>query len=164
MRFLQISSTTMHTINKQIHSEWHPEKRLIVTRIGGDVTQDDIKAWEASLHKALSLVEDNSVFKIFVNLHGFKAVNFEAHKSFRTIIPLTLAQYGWKVGYVDLFGEEAKALQLSNNRGISCVGAVHCHQDETKIALYQSNYSRPNEHFYTDPLAATAWIEDLSTS
>jgi hypothetical protein len=145
-----------------LESEWLPEQRLIVTHISGEVNEAQIAEWEASLHRALAQIPDGGTFKIFVNLHGFKAVNLPAHKRFRDIVPLTLAQYGWRVGYLDLFEEQTKDLALTYHRQIRCVGAVHCHQDAEKIERYQAHYSRSNEHFYTDPVVARQWIEKMS--
>ena len=142
-------------------TEWNPDKKLISTHISGDVDKTDIEKWEASLYTALSQIKENETFKIFVNLYGFKAVDLEAHKRFRNIIPLTLAAYGWKVGYIDLFEEEAKSITYANTRGIHCAGAAHVHQDETKIALYQSRYSSKNEQYFNDPRQAAAWLESL---
>ncbi len=147
---------------KITRTEWFPEKSLIVTHISGDVTKDDIAAWEKSLHETLDRLQENSSFKIFINLHGFKAIDIEAHKRFRAIVPSTLANYGWKVGYVDLFEEDAKKMTFTNTRGIKCSAAVHCHQDATKIELYQQKFSRKNEHFFTDPAKAMEWIESRS--
>lgn len=142
-------------------TDWYPEKKLIVTHISGEVDIVDIEAWEHSLLSALNQVDDNDQFKIFVNLHGFKAVDLEAHKRFRSIVPQTLAKYGWKVGYVHLFEEEAKHIQYRNSRGICCIAAAHAHQDETKIEQYELRFGRSHEHFFTDPSAAQKWIESV---
>ena len=145
--------------NPIIKTEWHPEQQLIITQISGEVNLKDVEEWEESLLNVLQLLPDQSKFKIFINLHGFKAANLDAHKRFRNIVPLTLAQHGWKVGYLDLF-EESKQLTYTTTRGIECVAAVHVHQDETKIHLYESKFSRTNEHFYTDVDKALSWISD----
>jgi hypothetical protein len=141
-------------------SEWIPEEKLIITHITGDADMTDVEEWDNSLQHALSKIEDNGRFKIFVNLHGFKALDLAAHKRFRTVVPGTLARYGWKAGYVNLF-EEAADIQLSNTRGISCVAAVHVHQDETKIEKYQSMFGTDSECFLTDPGQAETWIRGV---
>ena len=148
-------------MEKITHTSWEPENQLISTHISGQVDLEDVERWEQSLFKALDQVADNGIFKIFVNLHGFKANNFEVHKRFRNIVPLTLSKYGWRVGYLDLF-EEAANLPLSTTRGVRCTAAVHVHQDETKINLYESTYSRDNEHYFTDPQVAEQWIRDIA--
>lgn len=143
-------------------TNWYPEKRLIITHLSGDLEHSDIERWEQSLKETLNLVEDNSSFKIFVNLFGFKAVNINAHKRFRDVVPLTLAGYDWKVGYLGLFEEEAKTMVFTNTRGIQCAGAAHAHQDETKIVMYDSAFSSNRERFFTDPVLALQWIEALT--
>ncbi|TGL97520.1 hypothetical protein EHQ76_14625 [Leptospira barantonii] len=142
-------------------SEWSPEQKLISTRIGGKVTIRDVETWEESLKDSLAKIPDNGVFKILINLHGFEAENLEAHKRFRTVIPQILSDYGWKVGYVNLF-EESKQMSFQNMRGIRCLAAVHVHQDATKIDSYEEKFGKENEHFYTDPDRASEWIESYN--
>ncbi|WP_276486049.1 hypothetical protein [Paraflavitalea pollutisoli] len=139
---------------------WNPDAGMIITSLSGQVNSNDIERWERSLQTAFSQLPDESSFKIFVNLYGFKAVDFEVHKRFRSIVPLSLAAYGWRVGYLDLF-EEAANLPLVVTRGIRCTAAAHAHQDETKIQLYESSYSHDREHYFTDPLLAEQWIRSL---
>jgi hypothetical protein len=150
------------TQSKVIQTQWYPEKQLIVTQISGEVDQSDIGRWENSLQSALGQLKDGAAFKILVNLHGFKAADLPAHKRFRNIVPLTLAQYGWKVGYIAMFETEAQTLRYLNTRGIQCTGAAHCHHDNTKMERYESDYSRDQEHFFTDPEQALRWIEGLN--
>lgn len=144
---------------KKAESFWYPEKQLIVTRISGHVEMEDVEKWEISLLEVLNLVPDNGLFKIMVDLHGFKAMNFDVHKKFRVIVPQTLAAYGWRVGYLDMFPESK--VVLTTTRGVQCFAAVHVHQDETKIKNYDTNYSRPNERFFTDPAIALRWIDQI---
>lgn len=149
------------TATKITETNWYPGKKLMVTHISGDLDQKDIEHWEESLRSVLNTLEDNTAFKIFVNMHGFKAANIEAHKRFRNIVPLTLADYGWKVGYVNLFEEEAKSMSYKNTRGIKCVAAAHAHQDETKMQMYETKFSGKMEHFFSNPEQARQWIENL---
>ncbi|HYH14429.1 MAG TPA: hypothetical protein VD794_04375 [Flavisolibacter sp.] len=148
------------TTTKLIDTTWHADEKLIITNISGNVDQDDIEYWDQSLQQTLAQLEDNSTFKIFVNLHGFKANNFNAHKRFRTVVPTTLANYGWRVGYLALF-EEANNLDITQTRGIRCTAAVHVHQDETKIDLYEKSFGGEREHFFTDPVKAEQWIRSI---
>lgn len=145
-----------------VEADWLKNQKLIVATISGDVASADVEAWEKRLGDALNQIEDNGSFKIFVNMHGFKAIDAEAHKRFRNVIPLTLANYGWKVGYVHLFEEESKAMKVKHERGIKCVGASHSHQDETKMSLYEARFSSARERFFTDPVQARLWIENIN--
>ena len=143
---------------KTIYSEWFADEQLIMTQISGDIEKEDVVRWEQTLHASLDQVPHAGKFKIFINLYGFKAVDLDAHKKFRSVIPLTLAEYGWKVGYVALFPEEAEKMVITKNRDVQCVAAAHCHQDATKIEKYESLYSSDHEHFFTDENEADAWI------
>lgn len=147
---------------KIARTDWEAASRLIITHISGEVEKEDVMRWERSLYDALDRIEDGGTFGIFVNLHGFTAANMDAQKYFRGIVPLTLAEYGWKVGYLAMFEEEASKLTLRSKRNIQCLAAAHCHQDETKIGKYESLYSRPNERFFTDPEKAEAWLRSIS--
>ena len=149
------------TTTKNTETNWYPEKRLLVTHISGDLEKADIEQWEKSFKNTLDSIEDHTRFKIFVNMYGFKVVNLEVHKRCRGVVPLTLADYGWKVGYVNLFEEEARTMAFKTTRGIQCVGAAHAHQDETKMDLYQTKFSSNREHFFPDPAQARQWIENL---
>ncbi|MCE7063854.1 hypothetical protein [Dyadobacter sp. CY326] len=143
---------------KSIRSDWFADEQLIVTQISGDIDREDVIRWEQTLQNALDQVPDSGAFKIFINLHGFKAVDLDAHKQFRNIIPLTLANYGWKVGYVAMFPEDADKMLITKKRNVQCVAAAHCHQDASKIEKYESLYSSNNEHFFTNVEAANEWI------
>ncbi|MBX2966356.1 MAG: hypothetical protein KF845_09440 [Cyclobacteriaceae bacterium] len=149
------------TTQKIMESKWFADKKMLVTHISGDVNKGDIEHWENSLKQSLEQIQSNDNFKIFVNMHGFKAIDIDAHKRFRAVIPLTLAEYGWKVGYVDLFEDEAKTMIFKNTGGIKCVTAAHSHQDETKMEHYETQFSSAKEHFFTDPEKAERWIEAL---
>lgn len=144
---------------KFTESKYMPEEKLLVTRLGGDVDLEDIKRWEASLNKAIDQIQPGTSFKAFINLHGFKAVNIEAHKAMRNVIPLTLAKFNFKAGYVDLF--EDAALLFSTTNGIQCVAAVHVHNDEEKIKLYKERFDKEDERFFTDPDDGEKWIKSL---
>ena len=145
---------------RRYHTALLPDLKLIVTELSGDLDLSEIQTWEDSLKQVLNEISDSDVFKILVNLYGFTALDLEAHKYFRAIIPLTLAQYGWKVGYVDLF-EEASSMSFTTTRGIRCIGAAHVHHDEGKIEKYETKYSRSDEHYFTDPHAALKWVSEL---
>jgi hypothetical protein len=147
---------------KRKETTWLPEERLIVTSLSGDPDSNDIEEWYQTLKNAIAEIKDHSRFKIMVNLYGFKASNFEAHKKFRVIIPQTLANYGWYVGYLRLFPETR--LTIRSLRDIHCIAAAHVHHDESKISLYHAKYTMANEGFFTDPETARAWINNIKTN
>ena len=80
-------------------------------------------------------------------------------KKSRVIVPSTLDDYGFRVGYLGLFPEAQ--VTLRNTRGIQCVAAVHVHQDETKINNYDKQFGNSTERFFTDPHVAKKWIDAI---
>lgn len=148
-------------IDKAIETNWYPDKRLLVTHISGELDKNDIDNWKKAFKNSLRQIQNNTTFKIFVNMYGFRAATTDAHKNFRDVVPLTLAKYGWKVGYMGLFEEETKTVIFKKTRGIRCVGAAHSHHDKTKMDFYESRFSTDREHFFRDPSLAKQWIEKL---
>jgi hypothetical protein len=142
---------------KNLDSIWVANDQLLVTRLSGNATIPDIEQWESSFYAALESIDQGQKFKILVDLYGFTAIDVEAHKRYREIVPRTLAQYGWRVGYLEMF-EEANELRLRLKRGIRCTAAAHVHQDATKIEKYQSLFGTAREQFFTDPMLAREWI------
>jgi hypothetical protein len=149
--------------NKKISTNWYKFNKLLVTEISGKVNLEDVIVWEKSLYKTLEKIEDNTGFKVLVNLHGFQPESIEVHKRFRTIIPAAMADYGWKVGYVNLF-EEAANMKIRSTRGIHCFAAAHVHEDSGKIEHYEYLFGKNNEHFFTDYEKALDWIRKYNSS
>lgn len=143
-----------------MQSSWHPNERLIVTRLNGKVSINDIKKWEGDLLKVIDSIPSDSSFKIMVDLSNFEAENTEAHKYFRNIIPLLLADHHYRIGYLDMFPEAS--IQLRKKRGIECLAMVNVHHNEEKMTDYQSRFSSTREQYYTDRDKAMKWILSIN--
>lgn len=144
-----------------LESRWLAEKKLLMTRLCEEVDITSVVQWERSLVNKVEEIPDGNAFKIFIDLFGFKAVDLDTHKRFRSVIPVLLSQYNWRIGYLNLF-EEANDLVLSSKRGVQCFGAAHVHQDETKIEKYQSMFGTDAERYFTNPAQAWNWINQLT--
>lgn len=140
-------------------SQWEVSAGILVTRLQGMVTVDDVGRWRSSLEEALAHIEGNSRFRLLVDLHGYEPAAIQAHKEMRSIIPLTLARYGFRTALLDLFEPIEMALQATN--GITCTAVAHVHHDESKMAEYARRIGRDNEQFFSDPDAAWAWLQTL---
>jgi len=143
-------------MTKITNSFWQPAEQLVTTRLSGLLDTADIQQWENTLTETMKQVPDNTAIKMLVDLHGFKAENFEVHKQYRNIIPLLLARHGYRIGYLDMFPEAS--ITLTTERGIRVVAMANVHQDETKMKDYQEKFSKPFEQYFTDSAAAHAWI------
>lgn len=142
-----------------MNTSYIAEQQLIITELSGEVDMPDVEQWQQGLQQVIAQLEPGTKFKILVNLHGFKAQNFEVHKKYRNTIPLALADCGWYVGYLRMFPEAEVFIRSKNNT--YCLAAAHVHQDETKIRNYAENYSMLNEGFFTDPIEARNWIDKI---
>jgi hypothetical protein len=141
---------------KDANSIWNPNDRVLVTRIGGAPGHAEVANWRESLARELSQIEDDSTFKIIVDFRGYEADDLAVHQEICVIIPITLAEYGFRTALMDLF--EGANLPLRNRYGISCLAVAHVHHDENKMNEYDRRLGRPNERFFTDYRLAEDWI------
>lgn len=146
-------------MEKRISTRFFQKRQLLITRLCGVLNGQDICRWSASLENAFRKIPDNGKFKILVNLHGFRAADMETHKRFRTIMPALLADYGYRIGYLDMFPEAN--VELKNTRGIRCVAMANVHHEETKMNDYQARFGSDSEAYFTDPAKARNWILQL---
>ncbi len=140
-------------------STWDASRRLLVTRLQGTVSVDDVRHWKASLQRELDRIEDNAQFKLIVDLYGYAFRDIGAHKEMRIVIPLTLASYGFRTALLDLF--DPVDLPLQKTRGIACIAAAYVHHDLYRMQEYNRQIGRANERFFTDYGEAEAWIQAL---
>lgn len=138
-------------------TEWNPQTGILATSLSGAVDTKDVEMWESRLQSALDSLPSGSRFKLLVNFYGLAPVSVEAHKRYRSVIPATLARYGWRVGYLDMF-PEADGLHIVAEREVRCIAAVHVHQDTYKIDEYDRRFGNATERFFTNVQLATEWL------
>lgn len=141
---------------------WDTAENLLVTRLQGDITVEDVRRWQTSLQSALSQIAPEGEFKLIVDLYGYELKDIAAHKEMRTVIPLTLADYGFRTALLDLF--DPVELPLHKTRGIICQAVAHIHHDAYKMAEYERRLGRANERFFTDYEQAKEWIQTIAAS
>lgn len=135
---------------------WNAEQRLLSTTLTGMTSTEDVAAWRLTLDRALEKVPDDGVFKLLVDIRGYEPANPEAHKAFRVVIPMLLADYGFRPGFLDLYPEAELAIRRL--RGVTCIAHANVHHDAGKMATYEQRLGRANERFFTDIRKAEAWI------
>jgi hypothetical protein len=146
-------------MEKLIYTSWDATSKILVTTLRGKVNEEDVDSWEASLTNTLASIPDGTRFKILVNLHGFEAENMDVHKRYRTIMPLLLAQYGYRIGYLDMFPEAE--IELHHTRGIRCIAMANVHHNADKMNDYQRRFANVHEHYFTEPEDAWNWITNV---
>lgn len=140
-------------------THWEVDHALLVTRLQGTVQMSEVQQWAAALQRALAHLADNTSFKLLVDLHGYEPQQMSAHKAMRTVIPMTLARYGFRTALLDLF--EGADLPLELTRGIRCTAVAHVHHETEKMTAYDHRLGRSNEHFFTAYQQAEAWLRTL---
>lgn len=141
---------------KITETRWDAEQALLVTRIQGAVAATTVEQWADNLQSTLAHLADNTSFKLIVDLYGYEPQTISAHKAMRTVIPLTLARYGFRTALLDLF--ESADLSLAQERGIQCTAVAHVHHEVDKMTEYEHRLGRATERFFIDYQQAEAWI------
>jgi hypothetical protein len=143
-------------MKRNIQTSWHPNEELIVTRLNGKLGIDDIIHWEKDLLQTMEHIPNDISFKILVDLSEFEAENMDVHKYFRNIIPLLLANYSYRIGYLKIFPEAN--IQLNKIRGITCIAMANVHHNQEKMTDYQLKFSNTYEQYFTNADKAMKWI------
>jgi hypothetical protein len=137
-------------------SLWDAQHRLLITRLTGDVSVEDVARWQAGLYQTLDQIEENSRFLLLSDLTDYAPHDMAAHKAMRTVVPLLLAAYGMRPALLDLFPEAEIAVTLT--RSIRCCAHAHVHHDADKMAGYERALARPNQRFFDDVASARRWL------
>jgi hypothetical protein len=137
---------------------WNPADRVLISRLSGIVRMVDVERWKADLGVAVGAIRDGKTFGLLSDLSGYEPADLEAHKAMRTVIPLLLAEHGFRTGLVALVGAEEPA--VTTTRGITCVAVAHVHHDAGKMALYEEQVGGATERFFTDSAAALVWVRE----
>lgn len=131
---------------------------IVYTEISGEAKTKDIKAWQTGIEDVLGSIENNTAFKMLINLQGFKPANLEVQKCFRMVLPQALAKHNWQLGYAELLGDPTP---LSTERGVHCIAVAYVHYDLIRMKSYQELYGRPGEHYFSDMQKAYTWLKEL---
>lgn len=82
--------------------------------------------------------------------------SLRACKAMRTVIPLILADYGFRTALFDLF--DPMSIPIHKARGIACIAAAYIHHDANKMSEYEQRLSKTNERFFAGYRIAPEWI------
>lgn len=138
---------------------WNAHAHTLVTRLRGAMTIDMVRLWREGLAHALEGLTDDTRFKLIVDLRDYEPGDMAAHKEMRVVIPLMLAEHGFRTALFDLF--EPVDVPARMTRGIVCVAVAHVHHDAGKMEEYNTRLGRERERFFTDYPAAVSWIEGV---
>jgi hypothetical protein len=149
-------------MSQKFGSHWDEHTQIFTVRLNGAVMVADVRKWKDGVQAELAKIPDGTAFKIIINFYGYEMAEIDAHKEMRNFMPLLLADYGFRTALLDLF--DPIDLPLQKTRGIQCVAVAHIHHDAGKMNEYDRRLGRANERFFTDAVAAEAWILNLEFS
>ena len=139
---------------------WNASTGTLVTRLRGAVTLGEVRQWREGLAQTLDRLAGDTRFKLIVDVRDYEPEDMAAHKEMRVVIPLMLAEHGFRTALLDLF--EPVDLSTRMTRGIACVAVAHVHHDSGKMEEYDARLGRDRERFFTDYEVAVSWIERLA--
>jgi len=136
---------------------WHPEARLLKTRVSGVLSADDVQAWKARLDEAGARIPPAQPFRMLIDIRGYQVADQarDVHQVMREVTPLFLAAHGFTVGFFSLYDE---APPLARNDVARCGAVAHVHHDVAKMDRYNELLATPHERFFTDAEEAEAWL------
>ena len=144
-----------------IGSTWDAGRRVLETRLAGEVTHDDVRIWKEGLDREVARLVDGTRFKLLFDLRGFEAVDVEVHKAMREVVPRLLAAHGLRPAFIDLF-DDGPELAVTSARGIACTAFANVHHDDVKMRDYETRIAKHNQRFFSSRGAAEAWLDSLA--
>ena len=138
------------------HVELDPTTRTLASHVSGILTLAEVAAWREALHRTIARSADRGAFRALMNIHGYEVADQErtVHAAMRTVIPGFLAEHGLVSGFWGLY-EATPPAPTSTAR---CHAVAHVHHDVDKAARYDELLGTTSERFFSDPVAARAWL------
>ncbi|WP_413292360.1 hypothetical protein ACLSU7_13215 [Bdellovibrio sp. HCB185ZH] len=146
---------------KVTESRWDQSGKILFTALKGSVDESDISVWKNTLSTAVSLIPENTEFKVLLDLNGFEPSSLSAHKAMRNVIPELLASHGLRPAFIDLFDEKPE-MTITCEEGKICTAFANVHHDENKMADYRKRIGGDRQQFFTDKDEAAQWLNRLT--
>lgn len=129
---------------------------LLTVHLNGTVSEPDVHQWRVNLSQTLECIPSGSHIKLLADLTGYEPATLAAHKSMRSVIPLTQAAYGFRTRFFDFF--EVSDVTITKTRDITITATAHVHHDAAKMAEYQARLGTDSERWFSDVDAARVWL------
>ena len=142
-------------------SAWDSRSGILRTRLTGPTGPAEVVAWRASLYIAAARLPRGTHFKLLVDIRGYNVADVEppVHQVQREVIPIFLANYHYRTGFLDFFG--VKWDFGATKEDAYCVAVAHVHNECGKMDLYRQTLGREDEGFSCRLDEAEAWIKDV---
>lgn len=135
-------------------SQWDAADGILVTRLSGRPTPEQVRQWEAEL-RATADATGAARLRVLVDLVGYEAgdVPWAVHREQREVVPRLLRALGHPARFLGAAsGARAPAAPTR------VVAVAHVHHDRDKMALYEAALASANERYFSDRGEARRWL------
>lgn len=138
---------------------WDAASRLLTTRVRRSLSVEEVVEYSGALSRVLAAIPSETSFLWLSNSTGYEALaNRAAHDIYRTVVPRTLAEHGFRTSLLDLYEGE---VSVTCTRGVTCAAIAHVHQDVEKMLVFDRRFGRDNERYFSDESEGRRWLLDL---
>jgi hypothetical protein len=151
-------------ITVQPGSLWDPARNILRTRFTGPAGIAQVVSWRAGLYAAAAAIPRHGAFKLLVDIRGYQVAQTDpaVHKVQREVIPLFLATYHFRTGFIEFFGVKGEVVPVKEDA--RCMAVAHVHHESGKMELYRQTLGRENEGFFSQIQEAETWIASMPLS
>lgn len=149
------------TITVQPGTSWDPGRHILRTRFSGPAGIAQVVSWRAGLYAAAASIPRGAAFKLIVDARGYSVADIDpsVHKVQREVIPLFLATYHFRTGFIDFFGVKGEVVAAKEDA--RCMAVAHVHHECPKMELYRQTLGRADENFFCLIQEAESWITPI---
>jgi hypothetical protein len=135
---------------------WDASLLLLITRVGRSISLEEVAAYKCNLTATIDTIASGLSFRWLSNARGYEPLaNREAHAVYRSIVPKTLAEHGFRTSLLDLYDCEVAVTCV---RDVTCRALAHVHHDAEKMMIFDERFGRDNERYFSDENAARRWL------
>jgi hypothetical protein len=129
---------------------------IVTSELRGPVDLGAARAWRHGLHAAITGLPPGSVVRLLVDQTGYRPAGLKVHRQVRTVVPEVLAAHGLFPALADLFpGVE---VTVAPDPAVRIEACAVVHHDRFKMDELDRRVGRPSQRFFTDAVAARAWL------
>jgi len=144
----------------EFSAQWLPASKVLVTRLRGLFSMDDVRAWGSLLTSETEKIPPGTDFKFFADEFGYQWYDTRVHQCKRDVMPGLLARFGF---VLSLLPENQRQILCSQTdmdpEGRQCIAVVINHHDKATMAQLQKQFGGCHEKYLSDGAWAKQWIE-----
>jgi hypothetical protein len=135
---------------------WDASLLLLTTRVDRSLSLEEVAEYKYGLAATIDTIASGTSFRWLSDARGYEPLaNREAHAVYRSILPKTLAEHGFRTSLLDLYDGEVAVTCV---RDVTCRALAHVHHAAEKMTIFNERFGRGNERYFSDENAARRWL------